>query len=47
MDQHFYQQDQGTDSLERGPNEIHRTALFESMNEPEKGKVKVKGESVV
>lgn len=45
MDQHFYQQDQGMDSLERGLNEIHRTALFESMNEPEKGKVN--GESVV
>ena len=44
MDQHFYQQDQGTDSLERGLNEIHRTALFESMNEPEKGKVKVNGD---
>ena len=47
MDQHFYQQDQGMDSLERGLNEIHRTELFESMNEPEKGKVKINGESVV
>lgn len=29
------------DLLERGLSEIHRTALFESMSEPEKGEVTV------